>query len=64
MTDGEYLLQVKERLQTLRDEQQRFNDRIVGDIGRMSGLRLGLPLLAGALALGLGLSVGYQIGRR
>lgn len=62
MTDSEYPQQSKDRLEQLRDEQERLHDRLTGDMSRMTGLRISLPLLAGALALGL--SVGCQIGRR
>lgn len=64
MTDSEYLQQARNRLEQFRDEQERLHDRLTGDMSRMTGLRISLPLLAGALALGLGLSAGYQIGRR
>lgn len=64
MTDAEFLQQTKQRLEQFRDEQQRLHGRVSESTSRMVGLRKHLPLLAGALALGLGLSVGYQIGAR
>ena len=64
MTDQEFMQRTQERLEQLRGEQRRLHERLATDLRQMHGLRMGLNILAGTLALGLGLSVGYQIGRR
>lgn len=64
MTDQEFMQQTQGRLEQLRGEQRHVHEQLARDIGAMFGLRVGLALLTGSLALGLGLSVGYQIGRR
>lgn len=64
MTEQEFMQQTRERLETLRAEQRRFQERMSTEFRRMQGLRSGLTILAGGLALSLGLSVGYQLGRR
>lgn len=64
MTDTEFMQNTKERLGRLRDEQKRLHEKIADDLSRLHGLRIRLPFLAGALALGLGLSVGCHIGQR
>lgn len=64
MTDQEFMQQTRVRLDQLRGEQRVLHERLATDLGRMFALRVGLASLAGGLALGLGLSVGYQIGRR
>lgn len=64
MTDQEFMQQTRERLETLRSEQRRTQERLATDLRRLHGLRPGLSILAGGLALSLGLSLGYQIGRR
>ncbi|MBZ5709374.1 hypothetical protein [Nannocystis pusilla] len=64
MTDQEFMQRTQERLEQLRGEQRRLHERLATDLRQIHGLRMGLNILAGTLALGLGLSVGYQIGRR
>lgn len=64
MTEQEFMQQTRERLETLRSEQRRMQERLATELRRLNGLRPGLSILVGGLALGLGLSVGYQIGRR
>lgn len=64
MTDQEFMQQTEDRLERLRGQQRLLHEQLARDIGQMFGLRMTLATVAGALALGLGLSVGYQIGRR
>ncbi|SFF11301.1 hypothetical protein SAMN02745121_07007 [Nannocystis exedens] len=63
MTDQEFMQQMQERVEQLRGEQRRLHERLATDLRQMHSMQMGLNVLAGALALGLGLSVGYQIGR-
>jgi hypothetical protein len=64
VTDQEFLQRTQEQLEQLRGEQRRLHERLATDMRQMFGLRVGLGILAGTLALGFGLSVGYQIGRQ
>jgi hypothetical protein len=64
MTDQEFMQQTRERLELLRDEQRRLHERLATEMRRMHSLRQALGIFAGALALGLGMSIGYDLGRR
>ena len=64
MTDAEYMQQTQKRVEQLRGEQMRLFDNLATDMRRIAGMRMGLTILSGALALGAGLGLGYQIGRR
>lgn len=64
MTDQEFTQQTHERLKALRGRQRLLHERLARDVGQLFSMRVGLAAVTGALALGLGLSVGYQIGRR
>lgn len=55
---------LRQRLAALSDEQRQFQKKWADDWRRLSELRHALAALSGALALGVGLSVGYQMGRR
>jgi hypothetical protein len=55
---------LRQRLAALSDEQQQFQKKWADDWRRLSELRHVLAAVSGALALGVGLSVGYQLGRR
>lgn len=64
MTDEEFMRQTQEQLEELRINQKTFHLKLATDFRRLLGVRTGLGALAGALALGLGVSVGYQLARR
>lgn len=64
MTDTEFMPQVAKGLRQFDGEQQLVHQQIATDLPKLQALRRGLVALAGALALGLGLSVGYQITRK
>jgi hypothetical protein len=64
MTEQQFMQRTQERIERLRDEQRLLHERLATDLRQLQALRMNLNILAGALALGLGLSVGYQIGRR
>ncbi len=64
MTEQQFMQRTQERIEQLRDEQRLLHERIAMDLRRLQALRMNLNILAGTLALGLGLSVGYQLGRR
>ena len=64
MTDQEFQQQTLERLQQVRDEQRRLHERLAMDMRQLHAMRKALGIFASALALGLGMSIGYDIGRR
>lgn len=64
MTDEEFLRQHEDDLKRLRGEQRLLHERLANDLRWTAPLRLGLGALTGTLALGLGLSVAYQIAQR
>lgn len=64
MTDEEFMRQTQEQLESLRTHQRMFQEKLATDLRRLFTARTGLSALSGALALGLGVSVGYQIARR
>lgn len=64
VTEQQFMQRTQERIERLRDEQRLLHERLATDLRQLQALRMNLNILAGALALGLGLSVGYQIGRR
>lgn len=64
MNEQQFMQRTQERIERFRDEQRLLHERLATDIRRMHALRMNLNILAGTLALGLGLSVGYQLGRR
>lgn len=64
MTDEEFMKSSQDRLERFQGEQKLLHKRLANDLSWTSPLRIGLSVLAGSLALGLGLSVGYQITRR
>ena len=64
MNDQEFMKQTRERLERLRDEQRRLHERLATDMRRMHNLRQALGIFAGAFALGLGMRIGYDLGRR
>lgn len=64
MTEQQFMQRTQERIERLRDEQRLLHERLATDLRQLQALRMNFNILAGALALGLGLSVGYQIGRR
>ncbi|WP_434420182.1 hypothetical protein [Nannocystis pusilla] len=64
MTEQQFMQRTQERLEQLRDGQRLLYERLATDLRQLQALRMNLNILAGTLALGLGLSVGYQLGRR
>jgi hypothetical protein len=64
MTEQQFMQRTQEGIEQLRDEQRLLHERLATDLRQLQALRMNFNILAGALALGLGLSVGYQIGRR
>ncbi len=64
MTDTEFMPQVLKELRQFDGEQQLVHEQVAADLRKLQALRRGLVALSGALALGLGLSIGYQIARR
>ena len=63
MTDQEFQQQTFERLQQVRDEQRRLHERLATDMRQLQAMRKALGIFAGALALGLGMRIGYDLGR-
>ena len=64
MTDTEFMPQVLKGLRQFDGEQQLVHEQVATDLQKLQALWRGLVALSGALALGLGLSVGYQITRK
>jgi len=64
MTEQEFMQQTHERLEQVRDEQRRLHERLATDMRQLAGLRGALGIFAGVFALGLGMSIGYDLGRR
>ncbi len=64
MTDAEFMAQVTKRLRQMQSEQKVLHERLATDLGGLHKFRMPLLTLSGVLALGLGLSLGYQIARR
>ncbi len=64
MTDTEFMPQVIKGLRQFDDEQQLVHEQIATDLKKLQALRRGLVAFSGALGLGLGLSIGYQITRK
>lgn len=64
MTDAEFMAQVTKRLRQMQSEQRVLQERLATDLGGLHKFRMPLLTFSGVLALGLGLSLGYQIARR
>jgi|JI10StandDraft_1071094.scaffolds.fasta_scaffold93485_3 hypothetical protein len=64
MTDTEFMPQVIKGLREFDGSQQLVHEQVARDLRKLQALRRGLVALSGALALGLGLSAGYQITRK
>lgn len=64
MTDTEFLQEAGSRLRQFEGEQQQLHAQFATDLQRMHFLRHRLVALTGALAAGLGLTIGYLITRR